>query len=155
MRGLRNSFDMTFHPSTGGLFATENGPTAHDELNFIQKGKNYEWGPIDPDFPFALRGLMLIDWTPVIVPTGLVFHPGTSFGPGYANNLFILGYDDADIRRLVMSGPAFVDIDDEIPFARFDGEAGIAHKPLDVLVLPDGSLLVSTFTAIWRISRSP
>ena len=42
-RGLRNTFGTTFHPTTGGLFGADNGPNANDELNFLQKGKDYGW----------------------------------------------------------------------------------------------------------------
>ena len=31
--GLRNSFDFTFHPVTGDIFATENGTSQNDEIN--------------------------------------------------------------------------------------------------------------------------
>ncbi len=154
-RGLRNAFDMTFHPVAGGLFVTENGPTAHDELDFIQPGRNFGWEVLPDEFPGSLLGLRLRDWTPVIVPTGLAFHSGAGFGAAYADSLFVAGYDDADLRRLAMSGPAFVDIDEERTFARWDAGAGIAHRPLDLVVTPAGDLLVSTFTAIWRIRRYP
>ena len=89
-----------------------------------------------------------------IVPTGIVFHDGTQFGSEFADNLFLCGYDHADIRRLVLTGPAFRNLQAELPFAQFEGESSVDHKPLDVLVEPDGSLLISTFTAIWRIRRA-
>jgi glucose/arabinose dehydrogenase len=152
-RGLRNSYDLTFHPTTGGLFVSENGPAAGDELNFVQKGKNFEWGAEPESIPGVQIGAQLAEWTPVIVPTGLVFHSGTQFGPSYANNLFLCGYDDADVRRMPMSGAAFTDVDAELPFARFSPEGGVDHKPLDIVERSDGSLLVSTFSEIWRIFR--
>lgn len=152
-RGLRNPFDMTFHPVDGGLFATENGPTAGDELEFLLPGRNFGWPELPEGFPGSLVGNRLREWTPVIVPTGLVFHPGTGFGDGFADNLFLGGYDAADVRRLVMSGARFTDVDAELPFARWDATDGVAHRPLDLLVAEDGSLLVSTFTALWRIRR--
>jgi len=151
-RGLRNSFDLAFHPTAGGLFATENGPTFGDEVNFIQRDRNYEWKDLPAGFPGARIGLRIIEWTPVIAPTGLVFQSGRSFGSEYANNLFVLGYVDADIRRLVMSGAAFTDLDDEIPFAAFE-DSGVSNKPLDAVEAPDGSLWVSTFGGIWRFER--
>jgi len=151
-RGLRNSFDLAFHPRTGGLFATENGPTFGDEVNFIQRGQNYEWKELPPGFPGARIGLRIIDWTPVIAPTGLVFHSGKSFGPEYADSLFVLGYVDADIRRLVMSGAGRTDLDDEVPFAAFE-DSGVANKPLDAVEAPDGSLWVSTFSGVWKFER--
>lgn len=151
-RGLRNPFDLTFHPTLDVLMASENGPTANDELNYVQPGKNFEWGGFPPDEPLSIVGLRIIDWTPVIVPTGITFHDGTAFGSAYRDNLFVCGYDAADIRRLVLSGARLTDLDDELPFLRFDGESGIAHKPLDVKQQSDGSLLVSTFSELWRIA---
>ena len=153
VRGLRNSFDMAFHAPTGGLFASENGPTFGDELNFIQRGRNYGWETLPPDFPGPLVGRRLTSWTPVIVPTGIAFHDGTGFGAAYADALFLAGYDDADVRRILLSGPSLADYDAQFPFARFDDAGGVDQKPLDLLAAPDGDLLVSTFTAIWRIER--
>jgi quinoprotein glucose dehydrogenase len=152
-RGFRNPFDITFHPSTGGLFASENGPTAHDELDFVQRGKNFEWGAEPEAIPGPVVGRRIIDWTPVIVPTGIVFHDGAGFGPEYADNLFVAGYDKGDVRRLVLSGPSYSDLDAEIPFLAFD-EDEFGLKPLDIQRAADGSLWVATFTAIWRISRN-
>ena len=148
-RGFRNPFGIAFHPVTGGLFATENGPAAHDELDFVQPGKNFEWGA-DPEVSFgSFRGIRIHDWTPVIVPTGLAFHTGVQFGTQYAGALFLGGYDLAEVRRLELDG---VDLIGETQFVQFS-EEGIAQKPLDLLVAPDGSLYVSTFTAIWRVRR--
>jgi glucose/arabinose dehydrogenase len=151
-RGLRNSFDLAFAPGIGSLFASENGPTAHDELNFIQKGKNYEWGAEAEAVPGPLIGRRMIDWTPVIVPTGITFLGAGAFGAEYATSLFVAGYDESDVRRVVLSGAQLADVDDELPFARFVN-AGVGQKPLDLAEGTDGALYVSTFTAIWRISR--
>jgi glucose/arabinose dehydrogenase len=41
--GVRNSFDFTFHPVSGVLFASENGPGTRDEINGIEIGMNYGW----------------------------------------------------------------------------------------------------------------
>lgn len=150
-RGLRNSFDMTFHPRTGGLFASENGPTFGDEVNFIQRGQNYEWESLPAGFPGSRIGLRITDWTPVIAPTGVAFSTAAAFDR--TDNLFVLGYVEADVRRLVMSGPALTDLDEEIPFAAFRNTGGVANKPLDVKEGPDGALCISTFSAIWRFTR--
>ncbi|MBI4134583.1 MAG: PQQ-dependent sugar dehydrogenase [Candidatus Sungbacteria bacterium] len=48
-RGLRNAVFMAFHPKTGALWATEMGRDnlgdnlPPDEVNIIEKGKNYGW----------------------------------------------------------------------------------------------------------------
>ncbi|MHC4860477.1 MAG: PQQ-dependent sugar dehydrogenase, partial [Planctomycetota bacterium] len=150
-RGLRNSFDMAFHPVAGGLFASENGPTFGDEVNLIRASKNYEWETLPPGFPGALVGPRVTDWTPVIAPTGVTFLAG--FGPEYEDSLFVCGYVDADVRRLALSGSARADLDEEVMFLDFVDGPGVANKPLDVAEGPDGALYVSTFTAIWRVWR--
>lgn len=151
-RGFRNPYDLTFHPVTGGLFVSENGPTAHDEIDFAQPGRNFEWGALPESVPASRVGRRIVDWTPVIVPTGIAFHTGVGFGAEYEDDLFVCGYDAADVRRLALSGPSRVDLDEERPFLRFS-DVGVDHRPLDCLVAPDGSLWISTFTAIWRVRR--
>ena len=150
-RGLRNPFDLAFSPQ-GGLYASENGPTAHDEIEYVQPGKNFEWGAEPESIPGPEIGRRMIDWTPVIVPTGITFLARGAFGPEYSANLFVAGYDQADLRRLPLSGATLTDVDDEIPFAAFSN-TGFAEKPLDLAEAPDGSLYVSTFSTIWRIAR--
>jgi glucose/arabinose dehydrogenase len=147
-RGLRNTFGLAVHPSTGGLFGLDNGPAQDDELNYLAPGLNFEWGGTpSPPVGYKIRG-----WQTVIVPTALCWHDGTGWGAAYANDLFLVAYDDHKIHRFQMSGAAFVDIDEESDFAAFKLE-GSANHPLDVCMAPDGSLYVSTFSGIYRISK--
>jgi glucose/arabinose dehydrogenase len=155
VRGLRNTFDLAVHPVTGGLFASENGAMANDEIEFVQKGKNYEWGATPGSIPPPQIGFRVITWATVIAPTGIAFYTGGGFGAGFDDNLFVLGYVGADIRRLALSGPALTDLDMEAPFASFLDVNGVDNKPLDIVKGADGALYVSTFTAIWRIQKSP
>ena len=41
--GHRNQIGISFHPETGDLWATENGPQGGDEANIIKPGANYGW----------------------------------------------------------------------------------------------------------------
>jgi glucose/arabinose dehydrogenase len=148
-RGFRNPFGLTVDPASGYVFATENGPVADDELDLVQRGKNFEWGAGPDDSFGALTGIRVTAWMPVIVPTGIACHSGAQFGAPYAGNLFLGCYDLAQVRRLVLEG---VDLRQESVFVQFD-EHGIEQKPLDVVLAPDGSLLVATFSTIWRIRR--
>ena len=142
-RGFRNPFGIAFSPVTGDLFVTENGPDAHDELDFVQPGKNFGWGA-EPDAHFgALTGIRVIDWTPVIAPTGIaLLGDDTSFGAEFAGNAFVGSYDGARVVRIVLSG---IDFDSESVFVQFD-EQDFSRKPLDVVAAPDGA-------AIYRVRR--
>ena len=156
-RGLRNSFDMTFHPVTGDHYASENGPMDQDEVNYIQKGKNFGWPSLPLGFPASQVGHRLRQWTPVIAPTGITFYTGSGFGAGYDNNLFLCSFVDANLRRLQVSGtgPNFTDFDDEFMFATWNNVGGSQNRPLDILQGPDGNLYISTFSSIFRIKKYP
>jgi glucose/arabinose dehydrogenase len=148
-RGFRNPFGICVDRATGFLFATENGPAAHDELDFVQAKNNYGWGaPADAHFG-AYDGVRIVDWTPVIVPTGVACHDGRAFGATYAGNLFIGSYDRGQVRRIVLEG---VDLRGQTTFVQFD-ELDAQEKPLDVAEGPDGALWVSTFAPVWRVRR--
>ncbi len=43
--GHRNGFGLAYRQETDQIYETENGPNCDDEVNLIEKGKNYGWGP--------------------------------------------------------------------------------------------------------------
>jgi len=101
-RGLRNSFDFTFDPIGGAIFATENGDDCDDEINRILPGGNYGWrpnypcddeSPTGPD-PAYNTFPPLIYWTPSLAPTGITVYTGTTI-PEWQGDLFMCGFKDA------------------------------------------------------------
>ena len=152
VRGLRNSFAMAFHPVTGGLFCTDNGPTVNDEINYVVAGRNYDW-PAPPGPP-SVSGYQVELYPEVFAPTGFLFYTAPAFGTEYANNLFIGGYVNSDVRRLHMSGAAYTDKDYELPFAALVDTGGV-NKVIDLVVGPEGALYFSTPSAIYRIKKYP
>lgn len=96
--GHRNIFGLAFHPKTGKLYVTENGPDVDDEVNIISKGGNYGW-PITTGFSDDPK---LIDpiktYTPNIAPTQCVFVDG----------YFYFGsYNEGTVHRLTLAGENF------------------------------------------------
>lgn len=152
VRGLRNSFGMCVHPTTGTIIATENGPNNNDELNYISAGKNYEWDAAAGSIPGAQIGVRLRNWPAVIVPTGVTYHSGNNAPPTTQNSLFICSYEDERVYKFEMDGSPPVNIVQESTFIEFV-QAAQSNKPLDVIEGIDGSLYVSTFTDIWRVFR--
>ncbi len=151
-RGLRNSFGLAVHPTTGALYGVDNGPDDNDKLQFLAAGKNFGWGAMGP-IPAPQIGFTMRTWVDEIVPTSLVWHTGVGWGDAYENSLFVGSYDEDSILRLEVSGAAFTDIDAESTFCTFQITGG-QNKPLDLVIDPaNGDLIVSTFAGIYRISR--
>lgn len=97
--GHRNQLGLTFHPESGELWASENGPQGGDEVNIIMPGKNYGWPVVS--FSRQYRGDWVsglshkegfepptIIWWPSIAPAGMTFYTGNRF-PEWQNNLFV------------------------------------------------------------------
>jgi glucose/arabinose dehydrogenase len=97
--GHRNQLGLAFHPVTGALWATENGPQGGDEANVILAGANYGWpvasysrnyaGPWVSDTPWldSFEDAQVL-WWPSIAPAGLAFYTGERF-PEWQGNLFV------------------------------------------------------------------
>jgi len=97
--GHRTVLGLAFHPTTGALWETENGPQGGDEVNVIEAGKNYGWPLVtyghDYDgTPLNERplpaGMVLpkVFWVPSITTSGLAFYSGDKF-PAWKDNLFV------------------------------------------------------------------
>lgn len=80
--GHRNPQGLVKHPETGELWSHEHGPRGGDEINLIQKGKNYGWPVISYGINYngttftdktALPGMEqpLLYWIPSIGPSGM------------------------------------------------------------------------------------
>ena len=82
--GHRNPQGMGLHPVTGDIWVHEHGPKGGDELNLIEKGKNYGWPIISYGTNYngskfteltEKRGMVQPKWfwVPSIAPSGMAF----------------------------------------------------------------------------------
>ena len=96
--GHRNSQGLALHPATGKLWEHEHGPRGGDEINIIDKGKNYGWPVIGYGIDYT--GAKIHEgthkagmeqpvwyWVPSIAPSGMAFYTGNLF-PAWRGNLF-------------------------------------------------------------------
>lgn len=177
-RGVRNSVGFDFHPVTGDLWFTDNGrdnlgdDIPPCELNHAPQaglhfGFPYCHGGIIPDRRYGAKRACS-EFTPPaqalgphVAPLGMKFYTGDMFPPEYHHQIFIaehgswnrstkIGYR-ITLVRLDGSGRAIA----YEPFAEgwLQGQRAWG-RPADVLVMPDGALLVADDTAnvIYRIS---
>ena len=149
--GLRNSFGMVFHPQTGDLWVTENGPDTNDEVNRIVAGGNYGW-PIVTGITNNSSFLNpIVAFTPTLGPTGIVTIPKNSLYPtAFHNNLLFAEVNGGKLRRIVLAG-AQLDHLGAVTFAYGGGNGPL----LDILQGPGGYLYVSNFSTIYRLIPNP
>jgi len=98
--GTRNAQGLTINPFTNEIWEHEHGPKGGDEINIIQKGKNYGWPVItygkEYDDTLIGEGLTKKEgmeqpfhyYVPSIAPSGMVFYTGDKY-PHWKGNLFI------------------------------------------------------------------
>ncbi len=110
--GHRNTQAMAFDPE-GRLWVVEHGAKGGDELNRIEKGRNYGWPLVaygeeysGKPFPNAVTEKPGYEqpvyyWDPVIAPSGAQFYSGKAF-PEWRGNLFVGGLKDRVLVRLVL-----------------------------------------------------
>lgn len=100
--GLRNSYDFCFHPESGALYASENGPEANDELNLILPGRNYGW----PDAQCSSDNPNFEDpiycWPQVIAPTGIVLAWNSTI-PEFNGKLLMTDWNTGTLRTLTLN----------------------------------------------------
>src|SRR5690348_9126344 len=112
--GVRTPYGLAFSPS-GELWEVEHGPRGGDELNLIEKGKNYGWPLVSygqnyngvpiasPDTRPDLTKPVLY-WVPVIAPGNLMFYTGTQTFPQWNGNGFISGMATTSLNRIIFDG---------------------------------------------------
>ena len=178
-RGVRNSVGFDWHPDTGELWFTDNGrdwlgdDQPDCELNHAPRRDMHFGFPFchagdisDPEFgqvracgEFTPPAVKL---GPHVAPLGMRFYTGNMFPAEYRNNVFIAEHGSWNrsrkngyrIKRVALSGGK--PVKHEV-FAEGWLQGQVAWgRPADVLVMPDGALLVSDDQAgvIYRISYS-
>jgi len=86
--GHRNPLGLTVNPTTGAIWETEFGPRGGDELNIIEKGKNYGWITVTQGFHYNGEPAKGIKNVPGMTDPVLAFGP-PSINPG--NIAFVAG----------------------------------------------------------------
>jgi glucose/arabinose dehydrogenase len=112
--GVRAPYGLAFSP-TGELWEVEHGPRGGDELNLIEKGKNYGWPvvsygvnydqvPIPSPDTHPEFAKPVLYWTPVIAPGNFIFYRGTKSFPQWDGNGFISGLASHTLNRIIFDG---------------------------------------------------
>lgn len=178
--GVRNTVGFSWHPETRDLWFTDNGRDMMGddipdcELNHApQKGMHFGYpywhaGDVkDPEFgnkgkdqgaytaPAAKLG-------PHTAPLGMRFYSGNQFPSSYQNNIFIAKHGSWNRSKKIGYNVVRVILDENQQVVREevfadgwlnDATQEVWGRPVDVLQLPDGSMLISDDMAncVYRI----
>lgn len=163
--GLRNPYDLAFHPVTGDLFATDNGrddlglDKPFEELNLINFGSNYGW----PNCWNRGEGTGCAGTETAVAffeahssANGLDFYVGNQFPTEYQNNAFVTIFGtfltdgvETGIARIQLTPDGDSYQSNISWFAQWPDA-----RPLPIVVGPDGAIYVGDYleNVIYRIS---
>jgi glucose/arabinose dehydrogenase len=139
--GVRTPYGLAFS-LTGELWEVEHGPAGGDELNLIEKGKNYGWPLVSygnnyNGVPIPRPGTRpdlakpVLYWVPVIAPGNLMVYRGNKTFPQWNGNGFISGLGTMTLHRIIFDGHGG---------AKSAERWNVGYRLRDVEQGPDGSL---------------
>ena len=116
--GHRNPQGMVYDAKTDRIWAIEHGPKGGDELNLIQKGKNYGWPKTS--YGINYNGTILTEfkelpgienpvryWVPSIGPCGMTMVTSDKY-PNWKGNLLVGALAFRHIARVQLDGTKYV-----------------------------------------------
>jgi glucose/arabinose dehydrogenase len=144
--GFKNVFDLAFFPRRGVAIGGENGTTGHDEINLLMPGSDYGY----PDHEGLTRTPRLT--TPMLdygsdspAPVGILHYRGRRYPAlrgrflmcnNAGGGMVALRIDRSDPGRLLNLTPL------------------VQECTLDLVQLPNGSIVFSDAGAVYRLARA-
>ena len=156
--GHRNPQGMATHPGTGALWEQEHGPRGGDEINIVEKGKNYGWpvATYGKEYWGPSIGRERVEGTsppvkyfvPSIAPASLMIHSGKLF-PQWRHHVFSAALKRGHINRLAFDAAGRVAQEERlVP----PGSPRVRH----LREAPSGAILFSTDAGgIYRMTPLP
>ncbi|MGZ8286703.1 MAG: PQQ-dependent sugar dehydrogenase [Allosphingosinicella sp.] len=111
--GHRNPLGLAFDGS-GRLWDIEMGPKGGDELNLVERGKNYGYPIVSNGDHYDGKDIPdhktrpefeapKISWTPVVSPGDMIFYSGSAF-PGWRGDILVAGLSSKALIRVDVDG---------------------------------------------------
>jgi glucose/arabinose dehydrogenase len=142
--GHRNSQGLALDTVNNNLWSSEHGPSiidgpaGGDEINYIEKGKNYGWPLIHHTQSKEGLNSPVLEFTPAIAPSGILYYSGDMF-PQFTNKLLVAALKGEGIFEL--------SIDQKNPktISGFEKNKDISVGRIrEIAQSPDGSIYFAT-----------
>lgn len=150
--GHRNSQGLDFQPGSGLMFQTEHGPSGFDgpgggdEVNVVERGRNYGWAAIHHAEARAGMESPLLEYTPACAPASGAFYRGSALS-GFKGNFFFGCLRGEGLQRVALEGRRVLS-DERLLEGRYGRIREVAEGP-------DGALYFSTSNRDGRGSPAP
>lgn len=142
--GHRSVMGMVFDQN-GQMLESEDGPRGGDEVNRVERGKNYGWPVITwghrydellvaPHTEQAGMEQPIVSWVPAPAVSSAMFYTGNAF-PGWKNSLFVGALKARNLFRIVVEGDHAV-LQETILYN--------AERMRDIETGPDGLIYIVT-----------
>jgi glucose/arabinose dehydrogenase len=141
--GHRDGRGIVALPS-GTVFEAEQGKDSVDELNVIQRRRNYGWPRVIGTCDQVAEQKFCSDsnvvapvrmWRSLIYPSGIDYYNSAAI-PEFANSLLLVTLDERDLRQLKLSGSSVT-----AEIIHYDNEFG---RLRDLCIAPDGRIFLAT-----------
>jgi aldose sugar dehydrogenase len=131
--GHRNPEGLAWDPVSGVLWESEHGPNTADEINIIEKGRNYGWAlaakSAQPGVELSLPGMddPIVYFTPTFAPAGIAFYTANRYPEWKNTSLFVGGLRGQALRRFEIKGRSVVK--QEVVFNQYGRVRDIVQSP--------------------------
>ena len=142
--GHRNAQGLVISPS-GLMYSSEHGPSNDDEVNIIEKGRNYGWPNVEGFCDEPTESQFCADsnvmepiaaWTPTLAVAGTDFYHHAAI-PEWQNSLLVTSLKASSLTALKLSADGRSVITEEIFFEDWFG------RLRDICISPDGRVFLA------------
>lgn len=154
--GHRNAQGLVISPE-GIMYSSEHGPASDDEMNIIEKGRNYGWPDVngfcdetsEMDFCEDNNVKEPIEaWTPTLAVAGIDFYDHDAI-PAWNNSILMTTLKESELVHLKLSDDG-MSIDEENSW--FDNWFG---RLRDVCISPEGRVFIAVSNRDGRGNPKP
>ena len=144
--GFKNAFDLAFFPRSDIAVAGENGTVGHDEINLLMAGHDYGYPRHEGITRIRRLTPPLLDFrSRSPAPVGIVYYSGRRY-PALRGRFLMCNNNELGMvaLRIRRSEPG-----------RLLGMTSLVQEcTLDLVQMPDGSVVFSDAGAIYRLARA-
>jgi glucose/arabinose dehydrogenase len=142
--GHRNAQGLVISP-LGLMYSSEHGPSSDDEVNIIEKGRNYGWPNVmgfcdeNTETQFCADSNVMepiVAWTPTLAVAGTDFYHHAAI-PEWQNSLLVSSLRASTLAALKLSTDGRSVIKEELFFQNWFG------RLRDICISPDGRVFLA------------